>query len=73
MSGFSTCFIILDIWLGFEYDSDIKYGRILKSCNNIIIVTNVIILEFLSDRFVHPDTLQLTIFLHELEHKISES
>ena len=43
---------------GFKYASDIKYARVLNmlqySYNNIIIiVTNVIILEFLSARFVH--------------------
>ena len=31
------------------------------SYGNIIIVANIIILEFLSARFVHPGALQLTI------------
>ena len=32
--------------------------------NIIIIVANVIILEFLSARFVHPGTLQLNTFFN---------
>ena len=57
--------IILDIWKGFEYASDIKCARVLNmprySYNNIIIdITNVIILEFLSAWFVTPGALQLT-------------
>ena len=65
MSGFLICLIILDIWQGFEYTSVIKYAKILNiaqySYNNIIIVTNVTILEFLSAQFVHPDAPQLNI------------
>ena len=53
MSGFSICFIILDIWQGFEY---VEY-----SYNNIIVVTNVIILEFLSAWFIYPGTQHLMI------------
>ena len=42
--------------------------------NIIIIVTNVIILEFLSAWFVHPCTLLPSyLFLNELEHKNNES
>ena len=65
MSGFLICLITLVIGQGFEYASVIKYASILNiaqySYNNIIIVTNVIILEFLSARFVHSDAPQLTI------------
>ena len=45
------------------------------SYNNIIvIVTNVIILEFLSAQFVHLGALLLFyLFQHELEHKSNES
>ena len=44
------------------------------SYNNIIIVTNVIILEFFSAQFVHLGALQLFyLFQHELEHKNNES
>ena len=48
----------------------------IYNCNNIIIVTNVITLEFLSAQFVHPGALKLTIFSflwHELENKTNES
>ena len=59
MPGFSICLIILDIWQGFQYASGIRYASVLNmlrySYNNIIIVTNVIIIEFLSTRFVHPE------------------
>ena len=37
---------------------------LLYSYINIIIVTNVIILEFLSARFVHPGVPKLTILSH---------
>ena len=58
--------MILDIWQGLEYTSDIKYFSILKmpwySYNNIItIVTNVIILELFSVRFVPLGAAQLSI------------
>ena len=44
------------------------------SCNNIIIVTNVIMLEFLSARHVHPRALlPFYLFKQELEHKNNES
>ena len=44
------------------------------SYNNIIIVTNVIVLEFLSAQFVHLGALLLFyLFQHELEHKNNES
>ena len=53
MSGFSM----------FKYVSSITYARFLNmlgySYNNIIIVTNVIILEFLSAWFVYPGAQQL--------------
>ena len=42
----------------------------------MIIVTNVIILEFLPARFVHPGvppTNHFIFFLHELENKNNES
>ena len=42
------------------------------SYNNIIIVSNVIMLEFLSARFVHPSVQLVTIFIffkNELERK----
>ena len=66
MPVFSIYLIILDIWQGFEYDSGIKYARVPNileySYNSIIIVvTNVIILEFLSTWFLHPAAPQLTI------------
>ena len=56
----------LDIWQSFEYASGIKCARVLNmtrySYNNIIIIViNVTILEFLSDRFVSPGFPQLTI------------
>ena len=38
------------------------------NCNNIIIVTNVIILEFLSARFVHPGALLPFCFFYTREH-----
>ena len=48
--------------------SDIKYTSVLNilgySYNNIINIANVIILEFLFARFVHPSYLQLTIFFN---------
>ena len=64
MPGFAICLIILDFWLGFGCASDIKYARVLNmpgySYNIIIIVTNIIILEFFFARF-------------EWEHKNNES
>ena len=67
MPGFSVCLFILDFWQDFEWASGSKYGSVLNmprySYNNIIIVTNVIILEFLSVRFVHPGAPQLTILI----------
>ena len=58
--GFSICLIILDIS---QYTPDIKYARTLNllpySYNNI--VTNVVLLEFLSAQFVYPGAPQLTI------------
>ena len=40
----------------------------------IIIVTNAIVLEFLSARFVHPGALlQFNFFEPELQHKNNES
>ena len=66
MPMFSVCFIILDIWQNFDYAPGIKYARVLSmlrySYNNvIIIVTNVIMLEFFSARFVRLGPSQLTI------------
>ena len=51
---------------GFWVASDLEYTRVLNmlqySYNNmIIIITNVIILDFLFYRFVHPGARQLTI------------
>ena len=42
------------------------------SYNNIIVIaTNVIIFEFLSDQFVHSGAMQpFYLFQHELEHNI---
>ena len=57
----------LTFWQDFEYALGNKYNRVLNmlrhSYNNNIIVTNVVILEFLSALFVHPDTPQLTILI----------
>ena len=58
--------MILDIWQGLEYTSDIKYFSILNmpwySYNNLItIVTNVIILELFSVWFVPLGAAQLSI------------
>ena len=56
--------IMLGIWQGFEYAPDIKYTKVVNMlwyCYNNIIVTNVILLEFLPARFVHSGVLQLTI------------
>ena len=75
MSGFSICLIILDIWHGFEYASDIKYARVLNILQYtynkiIIIVTNIVILEFLSAWFVR---MQLTILISfNTSYKIQE-
>ena len=44
--------------------------------NIVILVTNVIMLEFLSAHFIHPVALHLTIFSFcgmSLEHKTNES
>ena len=65
MLGFSICLIILDIWQGFGHASGIKCVGALYvpqySYNNIIVVANVILLQFLSSRFVYPGAPQLTI------------
>ena len=66
MPGFSMKLIILDIWKGFQYATENKCARVLNisrySYNNpIIVVANVIILKFLSARFVDPGAPQLTI------------
>ena len=55
MLVFSMCLIILDVWQGFEYASGIKCAGVMNwwwySYNKIIIiVTNVILLQFLSAR-----------------------
>ena len=61
------CLIILDIWQGFEYASGIKYAKVLNmlqysSYSSItVVVSNFIILEVSSARFVHPGVPQLTI------------
>ena len=58
MPGFSICLITLNIWQGFEYDSGVN---MLRYCYNniIIVVANVITLEFLSARFLHRFFLHL--------------
>ena len=64
MPWYSVCLIILDTWKGFEYGSDIKYAKVMSRYNYnsiITIVTNVIMLVFLSARFVHPSAPQLSI------------
>ena len=73
--------IILDIWHGFEYASGIKYARVLNMLrcsysNIIIIVTNVILLEFLPARIVLLGAAQITAlsFLsHESQRKNNET
>ena len=56
---FMSGLIILNIWPGSAYASDMKYAKVLNMLqyssygNIIIVVTNVIILE-LSARFAHP-------------------
>ena len=59
MQGFSICPIILYILQGFEYTLHIKHARVLNmpwySYNNI--VTNVILLEFLSAQCVYIQML----------------
>ena len=65
MPGFAICLIILDICQVFEYVSGIKHGRVLNmprfSYNKFIIVTSITVLWFLTTRFVHLGTSQLTI------------
>ena len=67
MPWFPLYLNILDIWQGCDYVLGIKYAKVLNmlwysSCSNIIIiVTNVIIVEFLSALFVDPGCPQLTI------------
>ena len=62
---FSIWLIILDIWRGFEYASAIKNAEVLNklrySYSNIIIVTNIGILELSSVRFLHPGAPQITV------------
>ena len=59
MPEFSIYLIILDILQAFEHFSGIKYGKVLNMpwyssySYIIIIVTNVILIEFLSDRFIY--------------------
>ena len=72
--------IILDIWQGFEYASGIKYARVLNmlrySYSNIIIVTNVILLEFLPARIVllgAPQVTVLSFLSHESQRKNNET
>ena len=59
--------------------NELFYARILNMLRHsydniiIIIVTNVIILEFLSARFVHPGApLPFYLFKHELDYKNKE-
>ena len=80
MPTFSICLIILDIWQGFKYASWIKYARVLNmwqySYNSIItIANNVIVLQFLSTRFLHPSAPQRTIlslFLTTMTSELSK-
>ena len=63
MPELSTC-LISDSWHSFEYVSGIKYAEVLNmpwySYNNIIIiVTKIVILEFLPARFIHSGFPQL--------------
>ena len=56
----------------------INCSRVLNmprySYDNVIIVTNVIMLEFLPARFIHPVALlPFYLFWHDLEHKNNES
>ena len=65
MSESSICLIISDIWKGFQCASAIKYVRfhnILRYIYNNIVFETVIILEFMSARYVHTGAPQLTIF-----------
>ena len=74
----SLCWISLNIpendWLNIA--SDIKYTSVLNilgySYNNIINIANVIILEFLFARFVHPSDLQLAILSFLTQVRTSE-
>ena len=65
MSGFSVCLMILDISQGFEYASGIKYALVLNilrySYNNIVIVSNGSILEFLVAWCRNLGAQQLTV------------
>ena len=66
MPGFSICLIISDICQGLDYVSGIKHGMVLNmprfSYNKVIIIlTSIIVFEFLTTRFVHPGTSQLAI------------
>ena len=66
MPGISICLISLDIWKNFEHVSN----------NMIIIVTNIIVLDFLFAWFVYSVAPQLTnlfFFKHELGRKNKES
>ena len=51
----------------------IKWKCLRYNNNDIIIVTNVIILEFLSARFLHPVGLLLFNLFNKLEHENNES
>ena len=75
MPGFSIFLIIIDIWRGFEYASSTKYVRVLHmplySYNDIIIiVTNVIILEFFPAQFVHSGA---PFFLTRIKTRITKA
>ena len=57
MPRFSICLIIIDIWHDLEYALGITYGEVLNMVgychNNINIVSNIVILEFLCARFIY--------------------
>ena len=72
-----SCWIFLNVpenaWINYsDYAKFLSMPR-YRYNNIIIIVTNVITLEFLSARFVHPDALlPFYFFKHELEHENNE-
>ena len=59
MPEFSICLIIIDLWQGFEYASDIKYTIL-----NVIIIVTDVILEFLYARFVQLTQLTFLSFFN---------
>ena len=68
MPVFSICLIILEISQGFEHASCIKNAGVLNmlrySCNNIIIVTNIVILELLYAGSVHRKQIFYTLVIN---------